>query len=89
MIKTLQNDLADSGGFLTAAEQTVKYTLDNYTLWKPYGYVTTVPRLSSFKVTHTNRDKNYALTTQAIYCTNNVTLRRDRATIVTVEIQQV
>jgi hypothetical protein len=56
-----------------------------------YGNPTVMPlllfRLSSFKVTHTKRDKNYALTTLALYCTNNATLRRDRATIVTVVIQ--
>jgi hypothetical protein len=48
-----------------------------------------LPQLSSFKVTHTKRDKSYALTTQAMYCTNNVTLRRDCATTVTVERQYV
>jgi hypothetical protein len=37
LIKALQNDLVDSDMFLTAAEQTIKYTLDNYTLRRPDG----------------------------------------------------
>lgn len=78
VIIALQNDLAGSGRFLTAAEQTVQYTLDNNSSWKSYDNDTTLPRLSSFKVTHTERYKSYALTTQAMYCTNKLTLRRDR-----------
>jgi len=49
VIKALQNDLADSGRFLTAAEQTVKYTLDNYTLRKPYGNITIVAPTVEFQ----------------------------------------
>jgi hypothetical protein len=36
-------------GSFTAAEQTIKYTLDNYTLWKPYGNVTTVAPTVEFQ----------------------------------------
>jgi hypothetical protein len=49
VIKALQNGLADSGRFLTAAEQTVKYILDNYTLWKRHGNVTIVAPTIEFQ----------------------------------------